>query len=385
MNAKDMHEKYEVGVYPKRDICIVKGKGARVWDDAGKEYIDCAAGIGVANIGHCNSHVADAISRQARELITCPGIFYNDTRARLLELLVGISPNLEQAFLCNSGTESVEAALKFARYTTRREEFVCLMRGFHGRTYGSLSATFKKTMKDGFQPLVPGFRFVPMDDMEMAGNAITEKTAGVVMELIQGEGGVRPASQEYVHEIRRLCDEAGALLIIDEVQTGFCRTGTMFACEQYNVKPDILCLAKAIASGIPMGATLCTNNVKMDIGKHGSTFGGNPLACAAAIATIEYMEQENLAAQAREKGEYFMQLFSDHNIPIVREIRQVGLMIGIELREKSQPHILRLMEKGILALPAGSTVIRLLPPLTISREDIEEVVAALVQVLTTAS
>ena len=380
MNTQEVERTFGFEVFPKRDVTIVAGQGATLWDENGKEYIDCTAGVGVASIGHANRQVADAIARQSRELITCPGIFYNDTRARLLEKLASVAPpGLGRAFLCNSGAESVEAAIKFARHTTGRRNFVCAMRGFHGRTLGALSATHN--YRADFEPLLEGFAFVPFNNTDVLRDAVSNETAAVILELVQGEGGVRPADAEYVAAVREACDQDGVLLIIDEVQTGFCRTGRMFTCEHFDLRPDMLCVAKAMAGGVPMGAVLCGDAVAPAVGMHGSTFGGNPLACAAALATIEYMLEFDLAKQAAEKGAYFAERFGQATSDKVRELRYMGLMIGIELKEKAQPYLVRLVEQGVLALSAGTTVIRLLPPLVISYEQMDAVVDALGEVL----
>jgi acetylornithine/LysW-gamma-L-lysine aminotransferase len=380
MSYIDIEKQYAFEVYPKRDITLVRGEGATVWDDTGKSYIDCTAGVGVASVGHANAQVARAISEQAKTLITCAGIFYNDARARLLERLVTIAPaGLNRAFLCNSGTESMEAAIKFARHASGKSDFVCAMRGFHGRTLGALSATFK--YRDMFEPLLPGFSFVPFNNIDKLRSAVGDATAAVVLEPVQGEGGVRPADPEYMSAVQALCVERDVLLVIDEIQTGLCRTGSMFASEHYGVTPDILCLAKALGGGVPMGAVLTSGRVTPVVGMHGSTFGGNPLACAAALATIDYMQEHKLDDQAREMGDYFAEQFRAIQPARVRELRQIGLMIGIELKEKATPYLMALMEEGVLALSAGPTVIRLLPPLTISRDEIDSVVSKLLKVL----
>ena len=389
------------GTYPKRDVAIVRGQGARVWDAEGREYIDCVAGHGVAIVGHANPAVAEAIARQAHKLITCPGIFYNDQRAAFLERLTSLAPSsvslrrersversaepngLSRAFLSNSGAEAVEAALKLARLATGRTGIVATMRGFHGRTLGALSATWEKRYREPFEPLVPGFTHVPYDDLGAMEEAVGEDTAAVIVEIVQGEGGVWPGSGEYFHGLRELCEERGALLIVDEVQTGFGRTGKLFACEHHHLTPDILCLGKGIAGGVPMGATLFGDKVgELPRGAHGSTFGGNPLACAAGLAALDYIVRENLPAQAAEKGTYLMDRLRRIEAPVIREVRGLGLMVGIELRRRVRPYLIALMERGVLALPAGSTVLRLLPPLVISQEELDIVVSALEQVLT---
>ena len=380
MNAVLAEQRYALEVFPKRDLAIVRGEGATLYDESGRSYIDCVAGVGVASVGHANPDVARAIAEQACTLITCPGIFYNDIRARLLEKLVSITPSsVSRAFLCNSGTEANEAAIKLAMHATGRHGFVCAMRGFHGRTIGALSATHKH--RNAFEPLLEGFDFVPFNNVDKLRAAVSGDTAAVIVEIVQGEGGVRPGDAAYFAAAREICDAHGALLVVDEVQTGFCRTGRFFACEHHGVAPDILCLAKAMAGGVPMGAVLTGDKVQAEVGMHGSTFGGNPLACAASLATIEVMEREGLAEQARAKGERFASAFGRRTSPKVRDVRQIGLMIGIELKERARPHIEALMARGVLALPAGPTVIRLLPPLVIEDEALDEVAARLHEVV----
>ena len=381
MNIRETEQTYALDLFPRRGVAIVRGQGATLWDDTGRAYIDCVAGFGVASIGHANPEVAEAIAAQARMLTTCPSIFYNDVRARLMEKLVAITPpGLDHVFLCNSGTESTEAALKLARHATGRTNFVCSMRGFHGRTFGALSATFK--LRKGFEPLVPGFSFVPLENIEKLREQVTDQTAGVLIELVQGEGGVRIASREYLDGVRALCDERGALLIVDEVQTGFCRTGKMFACDHYRLRPDLLCLAKAIGGGVPLGAVLCGDRIGETRGIHGTTFGRNPLAAAAGLAAIDFMERHDLADQATRKGKRLRAALEPRLPAVVRELRQIGLMVGIELKQKAQPYLARLMERGVFALPAGPTVIRLLPPLVITDEQLDTVADTLIEVLT---
>jgi acetylornithine/LysW-gamma-L-lysine aminotransferase len=376
----ETEQAYAFEVYPKRDVMITRGQGALLWDADGNEYIDCTAGIGVANVGHANPAVAAAIAQQANTLITCPGIFYNDMRARAMEKLVSVSPaNLRRAFLCNSGTEAMEAAIKFARISTGKNGFISAMRGFHGRSLGALSATFK--YRQEFEPLIPGHQFVPFNNLEKLKAAIDDSTAAIILEFVQGEGGVRPADREYLQGVRKLCDEHNVLLIADEIQTGFGRTGEMFASQYFDIEPDIMALAKAIAGGVPMGAVLCSDQIASAAGKHGSTFGGNPLACAAAIAAIDYIIDHDLCARAQQLGAQFTQWFDSDSLTVVREVRQIGLMIGIELKSKSKPYLEALLARGILALPAGPTVIRLLPPLVIEEEQLKTVCTVLTEVL----
>lgn len=381
-NYKELIQKYEMDVYPRRDVVLVKGKGARLWDDQGNEYIDCAAGIGVASIGHSNQKVADAIYKQAQTLATCPNTFYNDAKAVMLEKLMGIVPkSLTKAFLTNSGTEAMEAAIKFARFVTGKTDFIATMKGFHGRTLGALSATYKEEYREGFYPLVEGFSHVPYNNFDKLAAAVTDKTAGIILEPVQGEGGINIGDKEYFQKVRQLCNEKNIIFIVDEIQTGFCRTGKMFAIQNFGVEPDILTLAKAIAGGFPMGAAVCSSKISIPMSKHGTTFGGNPLACAAASAAIDFMLEEKLADQALEKGEYFVGLLKNENLSKVREIRNLGLMVGIEIKEKVQPILMELLKEKIVALPAGTTVIRLLPPLVISKEDLKTVADTLIKIL----
>jgi len=370
----DLEKKYMSGVTGKRPIAIVRGEGARVWDDQGREYIDCVAGHGVAIVGHCNPAVVEAVRQQAGVLITCPGIFYNDVRAKLLERLISLAPEgLERAFLCNSGAEAVEAALKLARLSTGRTGFVATMRAFHGRTMGALSATWSPKYRTPYLPLVPGFSHVRYNDLDAMRAAVNEDTAGVLLEVVQGEGGVNPATAEYLQGVRGLCDDTGALLIIDEVQTGFGRTGTMFACEHYDLKPDLMCVAKGM-----MGAKI--TNIKP--GVHGTTFGGNPLACAAALAAIGYMIEQDLPGQSARKGAWVLERLSRIEARVIRQVRGLGLMIGVELRQRVTPYLRALMDEGVLALPAGRSVLRLLPPLVITDQELETVCDAIEKVLT---
>lgn len=381
MNTIALEQQHDAGTYPKRDLCIVRGEGVYVWDEAGRRYIDCVGGHGVVLLGHCHPAVTEAVCRQAQTLVTCPGIFYNDVRARLLAKLADLT-GLGRGFLCNSGAEAVEGAFKFARLSSGRTGIVSTMRGFHGRTMGALSATWEPKYREPFLPLVPGFDHIPYDNIDKMTEAVNENTAAVIVEIVQGEGGVRPGSGDYFRSLRKLCDERGALLIVDEVQTGFGRTGKMFAFQHHDVRPDILCLGKGIGGGVPMGVVMLGDRIgNIHPGVHGSTFGGNPLACAAAQATLDVLEKENLAQQAVDKGAYLLEKLRAIPTAAIREVRGLGLMAGIELRTKSQPYLQALIEQGVLALPAGPTVIRLLPPLIIGYDELDQVVAALETVL----
>ena len=377
MDTQALESRYTSGLYAKRPLTIVRGQGALVWDDQGRAYIDCVAGHGVANIGHSHPKVVEALRAQAERIITCPEMFYNDTRARLLERLGNLVPGMERVFLCNSGTEAVEAAIKFARFSTGRAGIVAAMRGFHGRTLGSLSATWNKKYRAPFQPLVPEFSHVPFNKPAALREAVTENTAAVLLEAVQGEGGIHPATPEFLQTAQEVCRERGALLIIDEIQSGMGRTGKMFAFQHSGVQPDLVTLAKGIAGGVPMGAVLIGERVApLKPGIHGTTFGGNPLAAAASLATLDVLEGENLPQRAAETGAYFLERLRSIQNPLIREVRGAGLMIGVELKQKVAPVIQGLMAHGVLALPAGMTVVRFLPPLVITTAQIDTVVAA---------
>jgi len=380
----DIETKHSAGTYAKQPLVIVRGEGALLFDADGVEYLDCASGHGVANLGHANPKVAEAIYKQASTLITLFESFPNDKRAELMRKLTSLVDGLDRVFLCNSGTESVEAAFKFARISTGRKNIVAAMRAFHGRTYGSLSATFNKKYREGFEPLVPGFSHVAYNNIEALEKAVNEETAAVILEVIQGEGGVYLATAEYLEAARRICDERGALLIVDEIQSGFGRTGQMFAIQHFGLTPDILACAKSLAGGVPMGAVLIGHKVKnLTPGVHGSTFGGNPLSCAAAIAALGVIEEEDLPRQALVKGAYLMDYLREIQSPNIREVRGKGLMVGIEMKQKVAPYLKELQEKRIIALNAGMTVIRLLPPLVITYAQIDHLVEVLAEILVT--
>ena len=370
------------GLYTKQPIIIVRGQGASLWDINGNEYIDCSSGHGVANLGHAHPKVAAAIAEQSTQLVTLFETFYNDKRAELMEKITSLIPGLDKVFFCNSGTEAVEAALKFARVSTGRKNVIAAMRGFHGRTMGALSATFNKKYKEPFEPLVPGFSHVAYNNIDALEAAVTAQVATVILEAVQGEGGVYPADPQYLQAARRICTERGALLIIDEVQSGLGRTGKLFAFQYSGITPDIVCIAKSLAGGLPMGAVLFGDSIKnLAPGLHGSTFGGNPLSCAAAVAAITAIIEEDLPGQAAAKGAYLLEELKSIESPLIREVRGRGLMVGIELKQKVAPYLAALQERQILALNAGLTTIRLLPPLVITREQLDRVVETLKEVL----
>lgn len=383
LNTQTIESLYTSGVYAKRDLVIVRGEGATLYDEDGRAYIDCVGGQGAANLGHAHPAIIAALAEQSQNLISCPEMFYNPQRAALQKKLISLAPSgMSRVFLTNSGTESVEAAFKFARFSTKRRKIIATMRGFHGRSMGALSATWNKKFREPFLPLVPDFEHLPYNKLDRLEASLDEETAALILEVVQGEGGVHPGTTEYLQGAQQLCRERGALLIIDEVQTGFGRTGKLFALEHHDLQPDLVTLAKSMAGGVPAGAVLIGERIgELPPGIHGSTFGGNPLAAAAALAALDIQEKEQLPQRAAELGEYLLSELKKIESPLIRDIRGLGLMIGIEIKKKVAPYLKALAERGVLALPAGMTVIRLLPPLVITREQIDQVVVALKEVL----
>ena len=362
----------------------MRGFGANLWDQDGNEYLDCGASFGVGNLGHSHPEIVAAIQAQAKELVHVGPTFGTDAKRKFLEKLLAIAPPpLSRVFLSNSGSEAVEAALKFARASTGRTKIVAAKRGFHGRTMGALSATWKREFREGFEPLLPGFEHVPYDDLDALAAAVDEKTAALILEPVQGEGGVHVPSVGYLPGARELCDKTGALLILDEVQTGMGRTGTLFALERSHVRPDIVTLAKSLAGGVPIGATLTSEAVEANFhGSHNSTFGGNALACAAGSAAIDVTLRERLWERAERLGRSALERLREMKAPAVREVRGLGLMIGIELKEKTTPYLQQLAQRGVLAIGGGSTVLRLLPPLVIREDQWDRALGAIEEVLT---
>ena len=389
MNEKqiiDAEKKIMAQTFSKRDRIITSGKGALVWDINGNEYIDCTGSYGVAIVGHCHPKVVEAVKKQVEKLIACHASFYNDARSILLEKLIRLAPKgMDRVFLSNSGAESVECALKLARKYSGKTEIIAMMGAFHGKTMGALSATWKQKYRAPFMPLVPGFKHVPPNNLEKLRDAINEKTAAILVEPIRGEGGILLNSDDFLPGVREICDEKDVLMILDEVQTGFGRTGKVFACEHWNVVPDIMCLAKSVAGGLPMGATFAKEDIMavFNRGDHSSTFSGNPLVCAAASAAIDVLIDEKLPEHAKTLGKYFKNkleaLAMKHNV--IREVRGLGLMIGIETRFDVYNILMECMERGVLVLDAGRNVVRFLPPLVIEKQQIDKVVDVLDAVL----
>ncbi len=374
-------------LYQKFPVTIDKGEGAHLWDIDGKEYIDCMGGYGVAIVGHRNPRVVKAIKEQVDKIITVHGSLYNKKREEFLETLIGLAPEgLSQVHLNNSGAEAIEAAIKFARKFTGKKGMVAMKGSYHGKTMGALSITFNPKYRKPFQPLLEKVSFASYGDIEDLKSKIDADTGCIILEPIQGETGIIVSPEGFLQEVRKLCDEKGIVLIFDEIQAGLGRTGRLWACQHWNTVPDILCLAKGIAGGVPMGVTLTRPKIleKIRKGEHSSTFGGNPLSCAAGTATLQALTKDGLVENAENMGRVFRlgleKLKEKHQI--IREVRGMGLMIGIEMKFEVRDILMDLIEEGVLMLYSGRNILRLLPPLIISEEDIKKVLQILDTVLT---
>ena len=360
-----------IQTYGRQDVVLVRGAGTRVWDSDGKEYLDFVAGIAVNNVGHCHPGVVEAIKKQAEILIHTSNLYYTENQVLLAEELKKLT-GMKKAFFCNSGAESVEAALKLTRRATGKSRIVAAERSFHGRTLGALGATYKAIYREPFRPLNEAV-FVPYNNTEALKAAVTKETGAVILEPVQGEAGVYVADPDYLKAARQICDDAGALLIFDEVQTGFGRTGKWFGKDHSGVQPDIIALAKALAGGLPMGAMLAGENVSeiFQKGDHGSTFAGGALISAAALATIQAIKKEKLVQRSEEMGAYMR---SELQKLHPREIRGQGLMIGLDLEADCKALVEKALEKGALINNTGEHTIRLIPPLVVTKEQIDRVV-----------
>lgn len=362
------------GLYQRFPVTVEYGKGANVWDVQGRQYIDCMAGYGVALLGHNNKRVNDAITKQISKIITVHSSLYNQTRENFLERLISLAPkNLEQVHLNNSGAESIEAAMKFAKKYTGRKKMIAMKGSYHGKSLGALSITFGPKYRKPFEPLVEGAEFTSFGNADALDEVVDKETAFVIIEPVQGESGINVAPPNFLQKARSICDENGALLIFDEIQAGLGRTGKLWASEHWGVTPDILCLAKGIAGGVPMGATLAKSEIigKMSKGEHSSTFGGNPLSCAAGIATFDALTQDGLIENSAKIGKVFadgLENLKERHPKMIRDVRGMGLMIGVELKFEVRQILERLIARGILMLYSGRNILRILPPLVISKE-----------------
>jgi len=387
MNTKeimDLDSKYVMHTYGRQPLSIVKGEGSVVWDAEGKSYIDCVAGIAVNNVGHANPKVGEAICKQAKKLIHTSNLYFTEEQVTLAKLLTGVSPH-DKVFFCNSGAEANEGAIKLARKHTGKGEIITMKNSFHGRTITTITATGQRKYQKNFGPLTPGFNYVPYGDLEAVEDAINPETAAVLVEPIQGEGGVIVPPKNYLKGLQTICHDNNVLLIFDEVQTGFGRTGEMFASQTFGVTPDITTLAKAIAGGFPMGAVLANNNVAetFEPGDHAATFGGSPLACVAAMASINYIIDKDLLKKSRENGNYFMEKLEQlkEQCGVIKEIRGIGLMIGMEIKIECSKLVDSLRENGVIVNCAAGNVLRFVPPLVITKSQIDTVICSLEDVL----
>jgi predicted acetylornithine/succinylornithine family transaminase len=384
-----LSEKYVAQTYARYPILLVRGKGSRVWDKEGEEYLDFVSGLAVCNLGHCHPKVVRAIQAQAEKLIHVSNFYYIEPQIQLASLLCQHS-FADKVFFCNSGAEANEGAFKLARKYAKekmgkdRYEIITMERSFHGRTLATLTATGQEKFHKGYEPLMPGFKYVPFDDLQAVRNSIDSKTCAVMLEPIQGEGGVNCPSEGYLKALREICDEKGLLLIFDEVQVGIGRTGKLFAYEHDGVEPDMLTLAKSLASGVPIGALLIQKGVEESFrpGDHASTFGGNPLATSAGVATLTTMLEEGILENCQKMGEYFLSRLEGvkKKFPFVKEVRGKGLILGIELKMDGSSVVKEMLKKKILINCTMGNVLRFLPPLIITKEEIDRVVTALEEV-----
>jgi len=380
-------DQYLGNLYQRFPVTIEKGLGSHVWDTDNNEYIDCMGGYGVALVGHRNERVVNAIKSQIDKVITVHSSFYSKTREKFLQTLIDIAPSgLSQVHLNNSGTESIEAAIKFARKFTGKKKMVAMKGSYHGKSMGALSLTFNPKYREPFQPLVEKVSFSPYGDVNALRDVVDNDTAFVILEPIQGESGIHVPPDGFLQDVRKICDENGSLLVFDEIQSGLGRTGRMWASEHWETTPDIMCLAKGIAGGVPMGVTLVKPDILsvMKKGEHSSTFGGNPLACAAGTATLQALTQDGLIENAKNMGEKFLRGLNDlkSKHKIIREVRGRGLMIGVELKFEVKDILMEGIKKGLLLLYSGRNILRLLPPLVISDEDVTKSLQILDELLT---
>ncbi len=390
MNTKsiiDAFTQYVMPNYSRLPVVIIRGSGSRVWDSDGKEYIDLFPGWGVSSIGYGHPKVVKAIKDQVEKLIHMPNNFYNELQGNLAKTISEKSfPG--KCFFCNSGAEAIETAIKLARkYGNEhaKNEIITMENSFHGRTFGAMTATGQPKYRKEFEPVVPGFKYVPFDDFEALSSAVTSKTCAIIIEPIQGEGGINIASREYLQKVRQLCDENDIVLVFDEVQSGCGRTGQYFAFQHYAVKPDVMTMAKTLGGGFPIGAVIARSpwSDVLQPGNHASTFGGSPLACAAALAVFEAIDEENMLENAAEMGEYLKgQLVEiQKNHPFIREVRGVGLMVGMEVEKHGDDIVSKCLEKGLIINFAAGKVVRFLPSLAVKREELDEGIAILRNVI----
>ncbi len=383
--AQELAEKYHVDLYGRYPLTLTGGQGVYVTASNGKRYLDALAGIAVNCLGYSHPALVNAIRQQASTLIHTSNFFYTEAQSNLAKLLVEVS-GLDKVFFCNSGAEAIEGSIKLARKYGRIKEkqgnIISMKNCFHGRTIAAISMGKEKYQK-GFAPMTPGFEQTVSGDVEMLKNKINDETLAVILEPVQGEGGVRPVSKKYLKALRALCDQYDALLILDEIQCGIARTGSMFAYQQYEIEPDIVASAKALGGGFPIGAVIAKEHVAaaLNHGEHGTTFGGNPLACAAAHAVLSTIIEENLTNQAAKKGRYFMDEMRKRAETVngIKEVRGMGLMIGVELNFEGAGVVTAMRERGVISNCASGNVMRIVPPLVISKNELDIVIEALTE------
>jgi len=386
----DRADRVVMHTYGRQPLVLVRGEGSQVWDAEGREYLDFVAGLAACNLGHAHPVVARAASEQLSRLVHVSNLYYTTPMVELAEELVRLS-FADRVFFCNSGTEAVEAAIKLCRrysherYGPGRHKIVCMHNSFHGRTLGALSATGQEKFWQGFEPLLPGFVFVPFNDLAALEEALDDTVCAVLLEPVQGEGGVNRAGAEYLAAVRQLCHQNGILLVFDEVQCGLGRTGRLFAYEQFEVRPDVMALAKALAGGLPMGALLATEDAAQGLvpGTHASTFGGGPVIAAAAGAALGVLSDPDFLAAVRDKGDYVRERLAEfkNRFPVIDEVRGLGLMWGLQLSQEGMPVVTACRDQGLLVNCTQGNVIRLLPPLVVEKEELDRGLAILAQVL----
>ncbi len=378
-----LENEFILQTYERAKVVFTHGKGCYLYDSHGKEYVDLVGGIATTSIGHANRKVNDAISSQAKKLISVSNLYYSQPMIILAEKLSKLS-GMNAVFFCNSGTEAIEAAIKLARKFTGKKGIIACVNGFHGRTMGALSITYKEKFRKPFEPLVPGMSFVPFNDIQALSNSITDETAAFIVEPIQGESGIIVPFQDYLKEVKSICEKKGILLIVDEIQTNM-RTGKFFAYQHEGIIPDIVTVAKGIANGVPIGILLTTSKVREAFkhGDHGSTFGGNALSCAAANAVIDFIVENKLVEKSAENGDYFMKKLNSlrKKHPKIKEVRGKGLMIGVELNVSAKDIVEKCLDKGLVVNKCSEYVLRFLPPLIVGKKEINKAVAILDEVL----
>jgi [amino-group carrier protein]-gamma-(L-lysyl/L-ornithyl)-L-glutamate aminotransferase len=379
-------DSFLINLYQRFPVTVERAQGATIWDTDGKEYIDCMGGYGVAIIGHCNKDVINAITLQMNKLMVCHMSTYNDSRLQFLSKLNSIAPeNLSRIFFSNSGAESIEAALKFSRKFSQKGGIISMYGGYHGKTFGALSVTYNSKYRKSFNPLLEGIKFVPFGDISSLIDAIDESIGTVILEPIQGESGIIMPPDGYVKAVREICTEKKLVLIFDEIQTGLGRTGKMWAGQNWTTVPDIMCIAKGIASGIPTGVTFVKDEIAkcMNLGEHSSTFAGNPITCSAGSATIDTIIKEDLVTKASDTGTYFkknlIELKEKH--PIIRDVRGMGMMLALESRFDIRDILMDGIRNGLLMLYSGRTIIRLLPPLVMKKEQVSRAIEIMDKIL----